>query len=163
MDISCVVEELDETIYRNLREEGLDGKAIQMWYGADVVIAGLNNTNISIVRTRHFDSLNSKFTRVSTTENEASSEKSRALGYSFLTHTNENWFSKIDTSNVLTMLQHGPDTSSINSCMCHTSACGTAFQFRIEGKSIASILYFCNGCSRVWFVVPSTDIKKIKI
>lgn len=51
-------EELDETNYWNLRREGLDGKSVQVWYDADVVVAYLNNNDESDVSTRRSGGLN---------------------------------------------------------------------------------------------------------
>lgn len=144
MDKSDGMQKLGETNCWNLGWESLDGKVVQVWYGADVVLAYLNNNKESSVGTRCFDSLNCTFKWVSTTGSKASAEKSRSLQYPFLSIPSSNWFWTIGTADNVTILRHMSDTPDVNSYLYYIGPYGTTIPLHIVVENLASILHqFC--------------------
>lgn len=54
-------------------------------------------------------------------------------------------------------ISHVSNILGINLCMKYIGACSTIFSFYIENECLAFSLYLSDGCSRVWFTVPSVD------
>lgn len=83
---------ISETHYWNLKQKGLDGKTVELWCGADVVLADLNSDYDAIGTTRFFKSLYKNYKLTSSPTIQANKTRPDVLRYIFISDTCDTLF-----------------------------------------------------------------------